>query len=514
MKKLMLVLLFGLFIFMTGCASYDSMDIEKGVNDQYILSDPLLNEENNEEYGSIVENPFISTSDMSVSTFSSDVDTASYSNVRRMLNDNQLPYVDAVRIEEMINYFDYDLNEPGEDEVIGITTELSTAPWNNEHQLLMIGLKTEAIEFENTAGNNLVFLLDVSGSMGSADKLPLLQSAIKLLVNELRPQDRISIVVYAGAAGVIIDGADGGSKQEIIDAVDGLQSGGSTAGGEGINLAYDIALNNYIEGGNNRVILGTDGDFNVGVTTNGGLEDLIVEKRETGIYLSVLGFGTGNLQDEKMETLADKGNGVYYYIDSILEAKKVFVSELGASLITVAKDVKLQIEFNPANVKGYRLIGYENRMLDYNDFVDDEKDAGDMGAGHSVIAFYEIILASSTEEIDELEFETPDELKYTGDNYTDEIMTLSIRYKEPNYESSVLIEEVVNVNEFTETPSDVFNFASSVAEFGLLLRDSDYKFNSSYEVVLTRATASKGLDEFGYRTEFLLLVETAKLLSD
>ncbi len=508
MKKIMLVFTFMSSLFLAGCMA--DMEVSPESYQNYDLNLKL----NTEDYASLPENPFISVTDMAVSTFSADVDTASYSNVRRMLNDSYLPHVDAVRIEELINYFDYDLDQPTGDEVISITTEVSDAPWNTEHQLLMIGLKTEEIEFQDTPGNNLVFLLDVSGSMNNADKLPLLQSAIKMLVNQLRPSDRISIVVYAGAAGLVLDGADGNQKDEIIEAIDSLSAGGSTAGGAGINLAYQVALDHYIVGGNNRVILGTDGDFNVGVSSNQNLEELIIEKRETGIFLSVLGFGTGNLQDSKMETLADKGNGVYYYIDSILEAKKVFVEELGASLITVAKDVKLQVEFNPLNVKGYRLIGYENRMLDYEDFDNDEKDAGDMGAGHEVVVFYEIIPAGSEEEIDSREFEIPEDLKYDGTNYSDEIMNLSIRYKDPNHDTSELIEEVVYISALQNTPSETYVFASSVVEFGLLLRDSDYKYNSSFDSIITRATNSLGLDENGYRAEFLTLVEVAKLLSD
>ncbi len=507
MKKLAIGLLFLSVGMLVGCSNMESdLGMYEPESQYYDTS--------GESYAEVSENNFISTTDMPVSTFSADVDTASYSNIRRFLNDSSLPYKDAVRIEEMINYFDYDLEAPGEDEVISITTELSTTPWNENHQLLMIGLKTEEIIFDDTSGNNLVFLLDVSGSMNNDNKLPLLKSAIKLLVDQLRDIDRISIVVYAGAAGLVLDGADGSDREEIIDAIDALQAGGSTAGGAGINLAYQVALNHYIEGGNNRVILGTDGDFNVGVSTTSSLEDLIETKRETGIFFSVLGFGTGNLQDDKMETLADKGNGVYYYIDSILEAKKVFVNELGASLITVAKDVKLQIEFNPLNVKGYRLIGYENRLLDYEDFTNDDVDAGDLGAGHEVIAFYEIIPAGSNEEIDTSEFEIPEDIKYDGTNFSNELMTLSIRYKEPNYDTSELIEAVVLTTDFIETPSNTFIFASCVVEFGLLLKDSEYKYDSNYDGIMTRANNSLGTDEHGYRAEFITLVETTKLLSD
>jgi len=518
MKKMICGLLIGTGLLLSGCSSKD-MDLYQGspnYKDQSLYSTTTaggIEDITGESYNTIVENVFVNTDSFSVSTFSVDVDTASYSNIRRMLVSDTVPYKDAVRIEEMINYFDYDLSGPDANEVIGITTELAVCPWNENHDLLMIGLKTEAIDFSDAPANNLVFLLDVSGSMNNANKLPLLQNAMKLLVNQLRTIDKISIVVYAGAAGVVLDGADGGDQEAIIEAIDSLSAGGSTAGGAGINLAYRIAQENYIEGGNNRVILATDGDFNVGVSSESGLEELIVSKRDDDIFLSVLGFGTGNLQDSKMETLADKGNGVFYYIDTLLEAKKVFVNELGGSLITVAKDVKLQIEFNSATVNGYRLIGYENRLLNYEDFEDDTKDAGDMGAGHEVIAFYEIIPATSDETVDPAEFDIPEDLKYDGENYTDEIMTLSIRYKDPQYDTSQLLESIVYVADKTTTPSETFRFASSVTEFGLLLRDSEYKYNASYTSIIERATQSLGNDEHGYRSEFITLVEKALSLS-
>ena len=525
MKKLVLVGMMSLVVFLAGCSaemdyagepnyySDKSYNIESG--DAYLSSIDGNSEFSGEGYKEIRENPFIGTMDMQVSTFSADVDTASYSNMRRMLVEaDRMPDVDSIRIEELVNYFDYELANPTEEDVFGVTTELAVAPWNENHQLLMIGLTTEEVDFENVPGNNLVFLLDTSGSMNNSNKLPLLINAIKLLVDNLRPIDRISIVTYAGSAGLVLDGADGADREAIINALDDLSAGGSTAGGAGINLAYNVALNHFIEGGNNRVILGTDGDFNVGVSSDGGLEDLIVQKRESGVFLSVLGFGTGNLQDGKMETLADKGNGVYYYIDSILEAKKVFVTELGASLITVAKDVKFQVEFNPLNVKGYRLIGYENRVLNYDDFDNDEIDAGDIGAGHVVIAFYELIPADSDEEIDTREFELVEELKYNGENHPDETMTLSIRYKDPDSDTSELSQYVVESNAMTTTPSETFMFASSVVEFGLLLRNSEYKGTATYESVISRASMSLGVDAEGYRDEFLDLVEIAKLIDN
>jgi Ca-activated chloride channel family protein len=463
-----------------------------------------------EEYDEFLENNFIATSDMPVSTFSSDVDTAAYSIIRRKLMDGKLPNTNAVRIEEMINYFHYYLPSPEGTDPIRIVAELGTAPWNENHRLVMIGLKTPPIDFSQAVPNNLVFLLDVSGSMNSADKLPLLKTAIRLLVGQLREVDKISIVVYAGAAGVILDGGDITNKNAILDAIDSLQAGGSTAGGAGINLAYQIAAKHYIEGGNNRVILGTDGDFNVGVTSTVGLEQLIVQKRQSGIFLSVLGFGVGNLKDNTMERLANKGNGVYHYIDSILEAKKVFMEELGASLITVAKDVKLQIEFNPLHVKGYRLIGYENRLLDYEDFDNDDVDAGDMGAGHEVIALYEIIPADSDEVIPSVVATLPDQLKYDGTNFENELLSISIRYKEADSDRSNLIQTTLSAI-ISETPSDTFSFAACVAEFGMLLRNSAFQGNASFSSVIARATPLANDD---YRDEFLLLVQKAHQLSD
>ncbi len=510
MKKYVLVWLFlGLFL-LTGCSGMGMMQ-----PDGYYQGNANGNNMDGETYEEIIENDFIRTEDMPVSTFSTDVDTASYSNIRRMLNNGDLPIKDAVRIEEMINYFSYDLPKPSGDDVIDVYTEYSVAPWNQNHQLLMIGLTAKDLVFEDTDGMNLVFLMDVSGSMFSSNKLPLLKEAMMLLVDQLRPKDRISIVVYAGSAGVVLEGGDSTDKQEIIDALDALQAGGSTAGGEGIELAYKVAERNFIDGGNNRILLATDGDFNVGISSTDKLIELIEEKRETGVYLSVLGFGTGNIRDDIMENLADHGNGVYYYIDSMKEAEKVFLHDLGATMFTVAKDVKLQIEFNPLHVKGYRLIGYENRVLNYEDFEDDKKDAGDMGAGHVVIAFYELIPADSNEEVEVKEFEIPEDLKYQGDNYEDELMNIQIRYKHPEEDTSQLIEDVTLVSSYTLETSESFKFASSVVEFGLILRDSKYKGNSSIENLLARAEDALGLDPNGYREEFIELVEIAKeLLND
>jgi Ca-activated chloride channel family protein len=508
MKKLAFLLVIATSLLLVGCSSSDQMGIFSTAAINNIMYGM---EETGESYSEISENIFIGTSDMPVSTFSADVDTAAYSIVRKKLMQDDLPNRNSVRIEEMLNYFTYDLDTPEGDEVVHVTKELSTAPWNEDHQLLMLGLKTEDIVYEEAIPSNLVFLLDVSGSMNNPDKLPLLKQAILLLVDELRPADRMSLVVYAGSAGVVLDGADGGDKESIIDAINSLEAGGSTAGGEGIELAYNVAAANYIEGGNNRVILGTDGDFNVGVSSESALERLISDKKESGIFLSVCGFGQGNLQDSKMETLADKGNGVYYYIDSLLEAKKVFVEELGGTLVTVAKDVKLQVEFNPALVKGYRLIGYENRILDYNDFDNDEVDAGDMGAGHEVIVLYEIIPFGSTEVIDEVTYERPEDLKYDGENHLEELITLSIRFKAPDSDVSELEEYVVLGSELTETPSDNFVFASCVAEFGLLLLDSEYKYEANYNNIIAKALEVYNDD---YKEEFIELVRIAQRLQD
>ncbi len=499
MKKLSLLsLIVSVLVLLTACSG-NMDDIYNGYYSEDLSG---------ETYEEIVENKFIHTSDMPVSTFSSDVDTAAYANIRRMINQGILPNPDAVRIEEMINYFNYDLEGPTENEAIHVTSELSDAPWHDEHQLLMLGLKTEDIVFEETNGMNLVFLIDVSGSMSAENKLPLLKDAFEVLLNQLRPSDSISIVVYAGAAGVVLEGSD--SKEEIVDALNHLSAGGSTAGSEGIELAYEIAQKYYIEGGNNRILLASDGDFNVGLSNVDELENFIAEKRDTGIYLSVLGFGGGNYNDSIMESLADHGNGIYFYIDSLKEAQKIFEHELSGSMITVAKDVKLQIEFNPSYVKAYRLIGYENRMLDYDDFNDDDVDAADMGSGHEVIAFYEIILSDSDEEVDRFETELPDELRYDGSNYIDELATLSIRYKTPEEEISKLIDHHVYTNDYQDSPSEAFRFASSVIEFGLLLRDSAYKGSSSYEQVLNRSENAIGLDPYGYRLEFYELVQKTK----
>ena len=470
---------------------------------------------NTEAYNRIYENTFLSSLEKPLSTFSIDVDAASYSNTRRFINSNQLPPPDAVRIEELINYFQYNYKESKAETPFSITTEIATCPWNSEHQLVHVGLQGKKMATETLPPTNLVFLLDVSGSMDDPDKLPLLKSAFGLLVDQLRPQDRVAVVVYAGAAGLVLPSTTGSNKNTILEAIEKLDAGGSTAGGEGIELAYKVALEHFIKGGNNRVVLATDGDFNIGASSDGALVRMIEEKRKTGIYLTVLGFGTGNYKDSKMEQLADKGNGNYAYIDGIMEAKKVLVNELGATFFTIAKDVKIQVEFNPSLVKGYRLIGYENRLLQDRDFNDDTKDAGEMGAGHSVTALYEIIPAGSTEEIasvDPLRYQSQPQERLIDNN--GEVMTIKLRYKKPNEEKSRLLTQVLKKREMKKLDQSLdFMFAASVAEFGLLLRQSQFLGMGNYKQVLRMAKASKGADLEGYRAEFIRLVETASLLN-
>ncbi|MFN8346289.1 MAG: von Willebrand factor type A domain-containing protein [Spirosomataceae bacterium] len=470
---------------------------------------------NTEEYKSLNENIFHATKQNPLTTFSIDVDRAAYSNVRRMLNLGQFPQRDAVRIEEMINYFDYNYPQPKGEHPVAIHTEFSDSPWNKGLKLLHIGLQAKTIPTDNLPPSNLVFLVDVSGSMAMPNKLPLVKEAFKLLVDQLRPTDRVAIVVYAGAAGLVLPSTSGDQPSAIKDALDKLSAGGSTAGGEGIRLAYKIAQEYFIKGGNNRVILASDGDFNVGVSSEGELQQIVEEKRKSGVYLSVLGFGMGNYKDNKMETLSDKGNGNYAYIDNLQEAQKVFVHEFGGTLFTVAKDVKLQLEFNPKFVKGYRLIGYENRMLKNEEFHDDKKDAGEMGSGHTVTALYEIIPAG----VESPYLAKTDELKYqkttepTAASHSDELVTVKLRYKQPDSETSRLFEVPVRD---THTPfartSDNFRFAAAVAEWGLLLRQSEFKGEAAYDRVIQTAQHALAHDSEGYRSEFVRLVKLAKSL--
>ena len=464
---------------------------------------------NTEQYNRIYENEFLEVAQNPLSTFSIDVDTASYSNVRRFLNNNQMPPADAVRIEEMINYFTYDYPKPTGEHPFSITTKAAVCPWEPRHELVLVGLQGKTFEAQNIPPSNLVFLMDVSGSMDQPDKLPLLKSSFRLLVNQLRDEERVAIVVYAGNAGLVLESTPGSDKQRILEAIDRLQAGGSTAGGAGIQLAYKIAKENFIKSGNNRVVLATDGDFNVGVSSDGELTRIIEEKRKDGIFLTVLGFGTGNYKDSKMEQLADKGNGNYYYIDTLNEGKKVLVSELGSTLFTIAKDVKIQIEFNPSQVKAYRLVCYENRILAKEDFNDDTKDAGELGAGHTVTAMYEIVPVDSTET-----FVSVDKLAYQKTEVvpSSDLMTVKLRYKDPDGETSKLIQQTVKAEDVSAEPAGDSQFASVVAEFGLVLRGSKFKGNASYEHVLKAANASKGKDAYGYRAEFIDLVGKAQAL--
>jgi len=472
---------------------------------------------NTEDYDNIVENRFLKVKDNPLSTFSIDVDAASYSNVRRYLNMGQLPPAGAVRIEEMINYFKYDYEGPKDDHPFAVHTEISQCPWNKEHKLVLVGLQGKKIPTENLPPSNLVFLIDVSGSMMDENKLPLVKASMKILVDQLRQQDKVSMVVYAGAAGVVLPSTSGADKTKIKDAINQLEAGGSTAGGAGIKLAYKIAKENFAKNGNNRVILCTDGDFNIGASSDDEMERLIEEERKSGVFLTVLGYGMGNYKDNKMQKLADKGNGNHAYIDGLSEAKKVLVNEFGGTLFTIAKDVKLQIEFNPAKVQGYRLIGYENRMLNKEDFNDDKKDAGELGSGHTVTALYEVIpvgvKSSFLEKVDSLRYQKND-IVLSPVSTAGEIMNVKLRYKAPDGDVSKLIEHPLfdNVTDISKT-SNNFRFAAAVAEFGMLLRNSQFKSKADYDQVMNLARKAKGNDEEGYRSEFIKLVSNAQSLA-
>lgn len=467
---------------------------------------------NTEEYGRIQENGFKSVADTPLSTFSIDVDPASYSNMRRFINRGELPPADAIRTEELVNYFSYDYPKPTGDDPVKITVEAGTCTWNTAHRLVRIGLKAKEIPTEQLPASNLVFLVDVSGSMWGANRLDLVKSSLKLLVNNLRNKDKVAIVTYAGSAGVKLEATSGGDKQKIREAIDELTASGSTAGGAGIHLAYQIAKKNFISDGNNRIILCSDGDFNVGVSSAEGLEQLIEKERKSGVHLTVLGYGVGNYKDKKIQVLAEKGNGNHAYIDNLQEANRVLVGEFGATLHTVAKDVKLQVEFNPSQVQAYRLIGYESRLLKDEDFNNDAKDAGDMGAGHTVTAFYEVIPAGVKNEyvgkVDDLKYQKKEKmtLKPTG---SDELLTVKLRYKAPDKDVSRKMELPFVDNKGDSVSSD-FRFASAVAMFGQLLRDSDFKGTADYDKVIKLAKQGLNNDERGYRREFIRLVEAAK----
>ena len=456
---------------------------------------------NTEEYAGVEENIFKNAATSPLSTFSIDVDTASYSNMRRYLKRGELPPAGAIRTEELINYFDYTYPQPQEGEAFSVTTEVAQCPWNTDNRLAMVALK--GAELQQRAPSNLVFLIDVSGSMNSPEKMPLVKHSLSLLAEQLTEQDRISIVTYANSAQTVLDSVPGNSYETIMKTIRNLAPGGGTAGGAGLSLAYDCALKNKVEG-NNRVILCSDGDFNIGMSSTASLEEFITEKRKEGIYLSVMGFGMGNYKDNRMETLADKGNGNYAYIDNKKEAEKVMVYDLTKTLYTIAEDVKIQVEFNPGRVREYRLVGYENRKLENEDFANDKKDAGELGAGHTVTAFYELVMEDGEPAGSELKYQD------TTINPSGDLMNVKLRYREPGGEESRLIERAVTG--FTAAPSENFVFASSVAQFGMLLCDSPYCNQASYDSVLEAAKTALGEDRFGLRVEFLQLVDCARYL--
>ncbi len=471
---------------------------------------------NTEAYDRIYENPFLLAREHPFSTFSIDVDTASYSNMRRFLDSGRLPPPDAVRIEELVNYFAYDYPPPADDKPFSAHLEVAACPWNPEHRLARIGLKGREIQNEQRAEANLVFLLDVSGSMDEPNKLPLLKSAMAMLVRNLSDRDRVSIVVYAGAAGVVLPPTSCEEREAILAAMDRLQAGGTTAGSEGIQLAYRIAQENFNAQSINRVILCTDGDFNVGITNQGDLIRLIEQKAKEGVFLTCLGFGMGNYKDSTLEKLADKGNGNYAYVDTIHEARKVLVEQLTGTLVTIAKDVKIQVDFNPAQVGAYRLIGYENRLLRDEDFRDDTKDAGEIGAGHTVTALYELIPAGQEAQLPQVE---PSKYQQAGEPTeaaaSGELLTLRLRYKQPDADESEEISfPVSDAGMSLDGATGDFRFAAAVACFGMLLRNSEHQGESSHDLVLELAHSGKGNDPHGYRSEFIKLVELAQSLQE
>ncbi|WBV61271.1 von Willebrand factor type A domain-containing protein [Chryseobacterium camelliae] len=471
----------------------------------------FIEKQNKEEYDAFVENPFELTKNQSVSTFSIDVDKATYSNIRRMINNGEMVDKNAVRIEEMINYFKYSYPQPKNDQPFSINTEYNDSPWNSKHKLLKIGLQGKNIPAHQLPASNFVFLIDVSGSMDAPNKLPLLKSSFKVLLDQLRPEDKVGIVVYAGSAGMVLPPTSAGEKNKIIEALDQLQAGGSTAGGQGIELAYKLAQENFIKGGNNRVIIATDGDFNVGISSTGDLQTLVEEKRKSGVFLTCLGFGMGNFKDNRMETLANKGNGNYAYIDTMQEANKFLGKEFAGSMYAIAKDVKIQIEFNPKYVKSYRLIGYENRKLRNEDFANDKIDAGELGSGHTVTALYEIIPVDVNSDFLPKETELKYSVNMSSDDFGDELATVKFRYKKPDGDkSSEIVQVVKNTNDSFSSSSDDFRFASSVAWFGLVLRNSGLIKNKEVKEIESLAKKGRGKDDEGYRAEFVRLIESYK----
>jgi Ca-activated chloride channel family protein len=471
---------------------------------------------NTDEYNKIEENPFKSAQKEPLSTFSIDVDNASYSQIRYNIERGQLPQKDVVRIEEMINYFDYEYKEPTGEHPFTINTELASCPWNPQNKLVHIGLQGKKLDYRNLKPSNLVFLIDVSGSMDEENRLPLVKKSMAILLNELSDRDKVSIVVYAGSEGLVLPATKASEKEKIMKALNNLQAGGSTAGGAGITLAYKVAEENLIKDGNNRIILCTDGDFNVGVSSTAELVRMVEEKRKLDIYLTICGFGMGNYKDGRLEEIAKNANGNYFYIDNLQEAQKVFSKEMRANMFTIAKDVKIQVEFNPKWVQAYRLIGYENRVMANQDFNDDKKDAGELGAGHTVTALYEIVPVGVKSEY----VPKTDDLKYqqnqlSNQSQTNELMTVKLRYKPLKKEESVLITQVIEKNtQDWENASDNFRFSASVASFGMLLRDSPHKGKSTYEQVILMAKGAKGKDDNGYRSDFIQMVESARLLAE
>ncbi|MBP3813646.1 MAG: VWA domain-containing protein, partial [Butyrivibrio sp.] len=454
-----------------------------------------------ESYDKPDENGFFLSQGQPLSTFAADVDTASYANVRRMIEDGygkrNIP-ADAVRPEEFLNYFSYDLKSPKKGEKFAVTTEVSKCPWDEDHELMFVGVKAEDKLDGQLPKSNLVFLIDVSGSMDDEDKLGLLKKGFNELVDNLPGEGTVSIVTYASKEKVVLDGADMSEKRKIKEAIRSLEANGSTAGERGMEMAYEIAKENFIDGGNNRIIMATDGDLNVGISDPDELEDFISKKKDQGIYLSVLGFGEGNYKDDKMERLADCGNGNYSYIDSLIEARKVLVEEMTSTLVTVAKDVKFQVEFNPATVNSYRLIGYENREMDAVDFNNDKKDGGELGSGHSVVALYEIVPAGSESAID-LKYQPAD-----NSDGSDDYATIKIRYKEPEKDKSELLSYVVGADAYSENVSENFKFASLVSEFAMILGDSDYAGTMTYRDIINGYKELDNTDD--YKDEFISLV--------
>ncbi len=518
MKRIRLLLCYcclAAVCFVTSCnTDSGSMMSADAMSPEYGGMMPDYDALNEESYKEFEENRFLSPYEYPLSTFSVDVDAASYSTIRRFINKGELPPVDAVRIEEMINYFSYEYVQPDGTDPVRISTEVGACPWNSQNRLVMIGLKAKEIPTDELPLSNFVFLIDASGSMYGPGRLGLVKSSLKLLLNNLRDEDRVAIVAYAGAAGEILPSTSAKDRQKIIEALDALTAGGSTAGGAGIQLAYKIAQENFIKGGNNRVILCTDGDFNVGVSSNKGLEELIAEQRKTGIFFSVLGYGMGNYKDDKMQTLAQAGNGNHAYIDNLQEANRVLVGEFGSTMYAVAKDVKLQIEFNPAKVQAYRLIGYESRLLKDEDFNNDAKDAGELGAGHTVTAFYEIIPVGGKNtyagKIDDLKYQPKKKVSVQPiASVSDELLTVKLRYKDPDKDVSKKMELPFVDNKWNKESPD-FLFASAVAMFGQLLRDSDYKGDATYNKVIELAKQGLNNDEQGYRREFVRLAQAAK----